>query len=275
MAAFNGHVGCLGPLNGNGANLNTTNKNGETALHLAAGKGHTAIINELLKIAPSLAKEKNKFGQTALDLACCKGHEEIAKVLRAADGNKAAPDRTGTVKARVLSDSDRSNYVRGFHDAAKNGDTGLIRKLLRNDSSLAKEKDNWGWTALHEAARWGHTEIVRKLVSVPEINVNEKDNDGKTPLHWAAEAGHREIVRELVYRGINVNERTKSGSTALHLAAMGGHTEIVEVLVRSGINVNERTKSGSTAFRLAALRGYTGCKKLLERYKQAAFYSGQ
>ncbi|WP_373691410.1 ankyrin repeat domain-containing protein [Endozoicomonas sp. YOMI1] len=53
--------------------MNATNKYGETALHVAAVNGQTRAIQKLLKMNPSLAKEKDIYGQTALHLAVHQG----------------------------------------------------------------------------------------------------------------------------------------------------------------------------------------------------------
>ncbi|WP_257294053.1 ankyrin repeat domain-containing protein, partial [Endozoicomonas sp. YOMI1] len=87
---------------------------------------------------------------------------------------------TDTVKAKVLSGSDRSKRLRDFHDAACNGNTWLIRELLKMDPSLAKEKANGGWTALHFAAKNGHREAIQTLLDFDRSLAKEKDNYGQT-----------------------------------------------------------------------------------------------
>ncbi|MGO0306085.1 ankyrin repeat domain-containing protein [Endozoicomonas acroporae] len=273
LAACNGHGKCLSPLIENGANLNATNNNGETALHLAAGKGHKAIINVLLEIKPSLAKEKDNAGSTAFDLACCKGHKESAEALRAADGNKAPLDRTDTDKAGVLSDSNRSRCLQDFHDAADNGNIKLIRKLLNSDSSLAKEKDINGWTALHFAAFRGYKDIIKELLKIEPSLTREKNEFGHTALDLARLIGHEEIAKVLRAAGGNraAVARTDTDKVRVlsdsdrsrrirdfHFAANSGKTRLIrEWLYLDSSLAEEKDENGWTALHFAASRGHT------------------
>lgn len=68
-----------------GANVNTKNQEGYTALMLAAEAGHTNIVEQLLagKADPGLRNHKRL---QAVTLAREAGHEEVARLLDARDG---------------------------------------------------------------------------------------------------------------------------------------------------------------------------------------------
>ncbi|MDY6407567.1 MAG: ankyrin repeat domain-containing protein [Pseudomonadota bacterium] len=64
------------------ANVNATNKDGMTALHMAARGGFQDICSELLKNGSMfLASKKNVNGDTAADLAQSHGYPDVAKAL--------------------------------------------------------------------------------------------------------------------------------------------------------------------------------------------------
>ena len=67
-----------------GANVNSTNANGETALSRAAGYGHLNAVTTLLAAEGILIDHKDKLANTALMMACYQRHTEVAKVLIAA-----------------------------------------------------------------------------------------------------------------------------------------------------------------------------------------------
>ncbi|WP_257279575.1 ankyrin repeat domain-containing protein [Endozoicomonas sp. ISHI1] len=303
MAAFWGHTEAIQTLlNFDRSLAKETDNYGNTALHEAARNGRTEAIRILLKIEPSLAKEKNNNGNTALDLACHMGHEETAKVLRAAVGNKASLVLTDTVKAEVLSDSDRSRRLRDFHDAASSGNTRLIMELLEIDPSLAKEKDDDGWSALHFAADNGQTEAIQTLLNFEPSLAKEKDDAGRTALYLAARNGHTEAIRTLLdfdrllakvknndgWSALHIaalrdqteaiqtllnfdrslaKEKDNDGEMALHFAAEQGQTEAIQTLLNFDRSLAKETdKYGDTALDLAIELGHRKCKKLLEDY---------
>ena len=67
-----------------GANVNATDNQGETALHLAALRGHAAIVSRLL-VAGADVHATTNGGLTALDLATSQGHRAIVARLRKAE----------------------------------------------------------------------------------------------------------------------------------------------------------------------------------------------
>jgi hypothetical protein len=73
-----------------GADINKTDKYGETPLHRVVYNGRTEIARMLIKVGADV-NIPNRHGQTPLYWAACDGHTEIAKMLIEAkvDVNKA------------------------------------------------------------------------------------------------------------------------------------------------------------------------------------------
>jgi len=84
-----------------------------------------------------------------------------------------------------------------IHDAVKKGDVEKVEALLKEDSSLVKDRDNRGSTPLHEAAAYEQEEIA-KLLLAKKADVHAKDEDDNTPLHEAAGNGSAKVAKLLL-----------------------------------------------------------------------------
>jgi ankyrin repeat protein len=119
-------------------------------------------------------------------------------------------------------------------EAARLGDLGVVRAVLKANPLLAKRADSRnGFTILHRAAQGGHKEIVDFVLSnVPSL-AKEHDQHHCTALHWAAQTGHGGIVKLLLRKHPELaKEKDENGNTALHTAALHGQHEVVSLLLR-------------------------------------------
>ncbi|WP_422489768.1 ankyrin repeat domain-containing protein [Endozoicomonas sp. ALE010] len=177
---------------------------------------------------------------------------------------------TDTVKAKVLSNSVRSKRLRDFHDAACRGNTSLIIKLLKVDPLLAKEKNNFGSTALRLAANNGKTGAIQTLLDFDCSLAKEKNNAGETALHGAALFGQTEAINKLLEMDPSLaKEKGKDGQTALHTAVNYRRTQaqaIRTLLTKAPFLARENNNRGQTALDLANRYDLTDCKKVLEDY---------
>ena len=89
-AADKGHTGIVELLLGKGASIEAINGDGNTPLHLAAEHGHTGVVELLLGKGASV-EPMNSFDYTPLQLAAEHGHISVVEVLRkngAKDGKR-------------------------------------------------------------------------------------------------------------------------------------------------------------------------------------------
>jgi ankyrin repeat protein len=144
----------------------------------------------------------------------------------------------------------------------------IVRLLLQNKNltTINKNDNLFGYTALIAVSLEGHTEMVKFLLGHKDIDVNKQDKYGRTALWYASSKGHTEIVKIfLENRNINVNQQDKYGINALMKATSSEKKEIVQLLLRNkDINVNQQDEYGRTALMWASLLGYKEIVQMLE-----------
>jgi len=113
-------------------------------------------------------------------------------------------------------------------DAAKNGKTSKIRKLVHKGYDLNAVDKN-GATAFCVALKYGHHQTAQELM-VFGSNKNHKDNSGKTPLHYAAIYNAQIIAGSLVLGGVDTMVKDKEGKTARDWAIEKKHNEVVRMI---------------------------------------------
>ncbi|CAN0881480.1 Ankyrin repeat-containing protein ITN1 [Linum grandiflorum] len=240
--------------------VNEVNELGETALFIAAEKGHLHIVKELLQFTSKAALAlKNKAGFDALHIAASQGHQEIVQLLLEVDPglsktvgqsnasplvSAAAKGHTGVVKELLekdpsLLDIAKSNGKNALHLAARQGYVEIVSTLLERDSQIARRTDKKGQTALHMAVKGVSSQVVRLLLSADAAIVMLPDRHGNTALHVATRKKRVEIVHELLYLpDTNVNALTRDHKTALDIAdglpLSEEISEIKECLYRHG-----------------------------------------
>ncbi|EAZ04161.1 hypothetical protein OsI_26303 [Oryza sativa Indica Group] len=243
--------------------------NGNTALHVAATRGHAALAALICARAPALAATRNRFLDTPLHCAAKSGHREVAACLlskmRAGGSAAAAALRaTNCLGATALYEAVRSGHagmvgllmaeapelacvcvandggVSPLYLAATIGSVDIVRVLLRplpdGTPSPASAAGPDGRTALHSAATTSK-EIAQEILGwKPEgpTLLTKVDSSGRTPLHFAVLHSERFDVVQLF---LNAEPSLalvcdNQGSFPLHVAAVMGSVRIVAELIQ-------------------------------------------
>ena len=122
-------------------------ESGTTALHLAAGNGHEAIVKCLIN-AMADVNAQDRDGLTPLHRAAQKGHVRAARELL---DNGAQPNLVGM------------NGVAPLHSAAQHGREEMVNLLIGRHADRTL-RDNQGRTASDRAATGQHDAIERLLL---------------------------------------------------------------------------------------------------------------
>ena len=128
------------------ARLNARNRNGETALSIAAFTGQMPYVQRLVEAGA----EVNFYGWPPLTYAAFNGHREIVEYLL---------KRGAEINAKT------ENGSTALFFAARNGHTAIVRLLLENDAdpTIANENDE---TAVDAALKGKNTDSVELLRDV-------------------------------------------------------------------------------------------------------------
>jgi ankyrin repeat protein len=102
----------VGRLVSEGADVNSKDRHGQTALMVAATQGYTAVVKILVQSKAEL-DEAAKYNLTALMLAVLNGHTEIVRILMKAGADTAvqgtgAPGFSGKTALQLAEDAGRS-----------------------------------------------------------------------------------------------------------------------------------------------------------------------
>ncbi len=200
-----------------GANINSADRNGTTALMWAVIGRHPEIVELLLTrgASPDLV---NRDDYTALTYAASNGDLEIARVL-------------------VNSKAD-VNHVNGYGNtplslAIMNRHVPIVELLVEHNVDINYARRGLGGPALMLAIERGLKDIV-KLLLEHGADVNLTDTFGLTPLMVAAWHGYADLVELLIHHKADVNRVDGNGKTALQMAIEEHHPVVVELLERYG-----------------------------------------
>lgn len=128
------------------------NPNGDTVLHLAAGKGFVNTVKYILVVAPDLVDAENKSGNTALH-SCFLSLRPSFRIVQLLLDMIKNPWTTDVSGRTIL------------HLAARSGHPGHISQLLSNASEDDMERrDCYGCTPLMVAALYGNDRFICRLL---------------------------------------------------------------------------------------------------------------
>lgn len=153
-----------------GSTVDASDKDGLTALHCAASRGHTDCIDTLLTLCGMSPDVIDSNGCTALHYSVTLGHADATALLLAHGADPNRQDRKGRSSA---------------HCGCAKGQFETVKLIGTNNANLWL-KNARGDLPLHEAAASGRRDLVKWLLEARPSQVNARNNDGRCPLHLAA-----------------------------------------------------------------------------------------
>ncbi|XP_070175830.1 uncharacterized protein [Littorina saxatilis] len=217
--------------------VDETDRDGNTLLHIAADKGNLEAISLAVKSGASLTKTNNK-GRTPYQLA----------QRRRKKSNKA---------------TDRGNVVHSLFPAIRGGNDVTVKTLLCYGSSV-HDKYAEGRTGLLVACKAGQGNIADLLINLgADVNVSVTSRwwGPHTPLFFACDTGLIRTVELLLKHNAVIDEIARWNQTALHWACQckspTASADITRLLLDAGADVNAQDMWGMTPLHFAACRGNT------------------
>ncbi|RGP71794.1 ankyrin repeat [Fusarium sporotrichioides] len=244
-AADQNHERAVQVLIENGAQIDSVDEDGYTALCFAAGQGNKAIIDLLCKHHANI-EHKTLSGSTPLVHAVVGEHIDAVKTLL---------DRGAKIG---LSDG---NPVDSLRSAILQGAEHIIEILPRNGAKV-KTVDRMEFTPLLYAVKkgkWNVTEILLKNGARLDIVPGSKIS----PLLMAISSGQAAIVELLAKYGADIHRLGKYDQSPLIYAAQLGKDMVVQSLIDIGANLDGKDYRGRTALSYAKEKGLQSTVKLL------------
>ncbi|UTC62905.1 ankyrin repeat domain-containing protein [Treponema sp. OMZ 787] len=238
-AVYNGNVEAALLLLQAGADPNSRNSSGNTALHLVMPEAsRSKLVSELIKAGanPNL---KDNYGETPLHIASRVGmNDEILDLLL-----KAGAD---------------------INERNKKGQTPLILAIERNQTQQANFLINHG-ADIHAEDKSGESAFIHAVnIGLPmvqyvvtEKNSTDRDSTGSTPLHLAiSRKASKDIIYYLIEKKSLINTRNKIGNAPLHIAAENNYREAGEILIANNADIFNSNLNGDSPLKFAmTLRG--------------------
>ncbi|KAJ5219390.1 uncharacterized protein N7498_001489 [Penicillium cinerascens] len=210
-----------------GADVNTMNSQGQTALMVAVSYGHEDVISLLLEYGAKMDKI-GTHGETALGVAALRGFDDIAQLLLVHGTNPNCGKNMGKT---------------ALSQAAISGSLTVATLLLDCGADPNAVSSN-GATALVCAADSGRMQISQLLLERGAL-VDKCGYPRRTPLFKAVQRGNIGMVELLLSSGADAHLQDVHKQTPMSLAISLGRDEIVSIFYQHGLE-NESHTTGAT-----------------------------
>ncbi|XP_037036506.1 protein phosphatase 1 regulatory subunit 12A isoform X3 [Bradysia coprophila] len=212
----------------NGADIDTVNVDGLTALHQACIDDNLEMVEFLVQQGADVNRQDNE-GWTPLHATSSCGFLSIANYLIENGADLAAVSGDGELAIDVAESNRMEELLQKYinekgidcDEARQSEERQMLtdaKNWLRGDASKADEPHpRTGATALHVAAAKGYSKVLSLLLAT-RADVDKQDNDGWTPLHAAAHWGQKEAAQMLVAALADMDVKNYAGQTPIDVA---------------------------------------------------------
>ncbi|XP_076047554.1 myosin binding subunit isoform X2 [Oratosquilla oratoria] len=211
----------------NGADIDTANVDGLTALHAACIDDNLDMVEFLVDQGAGV-NQGDMEGWTPLHATASCGFNSIAKFLIDRGADLSLVNNDGDLAIDIADSDEMENLLQEEIDH-REIDCDMARE--QEERKMMEDAKIWlasgkvedvphyktGANALHVAAAKGYIEVMRMLLQAG-ANINSQDFDGWTPLHAAAHWGQRQAVDVLCEHSADMSIRNCVGQTCIDVA---------------------------------------------------------
>jgi serine/threonine protein kinase len=243
--------------------INKTNHEGDTPLHIAVKNQNQMLIN-LLMIHQAKSDMKNKKGQTPLTMAIADQSIDVVKLLIMSGVDVNLAER-GEKRPLLVAIETAKNYDRDYDSLFDLIDQDEIKIIDENNNKQSLEDQIVNMPILNNVQGEQRTtlEIVSALL-VGGANPNLGDHHGDTPLHFLSRlqtssqgcvqqnALSVKLLEIFMLHNADPEIVNKYGDTALHFAAQQDFFPLVRQMMKYGWSPTQKNEEGKTALSIAA-----------------------
>jgi ankyrin repeat protein len=266
----------IGKILGQNANINARNRDGDTALHIAARTNQKEAGEYILSKKANIFYA-NSAGESPLYIALThpsgvlqwmfthetvRAHDEQGNtILHYAALWKMDKHIPFIIQQGVSTEEANATGETPLFWAVKYDGASTVKTLLTAKANL-HARDSLGNSVLHAAVRWNAKNAVTTLLNAG-IDANVHSLDMTTPLHEAVRLGITDIAVILINRGADLEVRDAGGNTPFMEAVKADQIGTVNLLAKMGANPMTRNVNGDTPLHAALDREDNAAVKAL------------
>jgi len=190
-----------------------------TAIHRAAGYGHTSVVLELIAAGYNPLAASHT-GRIPLHDACQGGHVGVLQELLTYGGLELTDKRGQTP----------------LHVAAYHGEAQCAQLLCSNSADIGS-RDEESRTPAHLAAMMNQSSTLQRLVDCG-ADIDVPDVHGRTCSHYAATVPDSSSLKVLFHQGVDLQVRCSQGRLPIHYCVLHDRLSNLQVLL------TQHTKNG-------------------------------
>ncbi|XP_046976738.1 protein phosphatase 1 regulatory subunit 12B isoform X7 [Vanessa cardui] len=237
-----------------GADINTANVDGLTALHQACIDDNLEMVEFLVEHGADVNRGDNE-GWTPLHATASCGFLSIARYLLENGADIAAVNYDGELPVDITESDKMVELLQKVIDEkgidCEKSRTAEVDTLLCDARNWAANgyvevrDPKTGGTPLHVAAAKGYIDVAQTLLEECGVEPDCVDYEGWTPLHAAALWGKKEAAALLLKHGADPNLKNYSGQTCMDLVDPSISTWLAEASLKAPRRVNNNNNNNN------------------------------